>query len=140
MKNKKILIACLIIIILASLITIIYITTNKKEETPDYLIEGIEPVENEDILKDTSVNDLNITNVSLLTREGISTFKAKVSNNTSKSIKVNKLYVIFHLNEEEKKVQVLSNATIPSKDITYINLTSEIDLSKTTKIEYLLED
>lgn len=141
MKNKKILIACLIIIVLASITTIIYIiTTNNEEDTPDYLIEGIIPVANQDILKDTTVDNLNITKVSLLTREGVSSFKATVSNNKVETIKVNKLYAIFYTNEEEKKILVLSNVTIAPNDTTYINITSETDLSKTTKIEYILEN
>ena len=140
MKNKKILIACLVVIILASVITIIYMLTNNKEETPDSKIEDFETVQNDSILNDATVENLKITNVSLLTRDGISSFKAQVLNETSESINIDKLYVVFYENETENKILVLSDITIPANDKTYINMTSESDLSKTTKIEYVLED
>ena len=140
MKNKKILIACLVVIILASVITIIYMLTNNKEETPDSKIEDFETVQNDSILNDATVENLKITNVSLLTRDSISSFKAQVLNETSESINIDKLYVVFYENETENKILVLSDITIPANDKTYINMTSETDLSKTTKIEYVLED
>lgn len=140
MKNKKILIACLVVIILASVITIIYMLTNNKEETPNSKIEDFETVQNDSILNDATVENLKITNVSLLTRDGISSFKAQVLNETSESINIDKLYVVFYENETENKILVLSGITIPANDKTYINMTSETDLSKTTKIEYILED
>jgi len=140
MKNKKILIACLVVIILASVITIIYMLTNNKEETPDSKIEDFETVQNDGILNDATVENLKITNVSLLTRDSISSFKAQVLNETSESINIDKLYVVFYENETENKILVLSDITIPANDKTYINMTSETDLSKTTKIEYILED
>ena len=124
MKNKKILIACLVVIILASVITIIYMLTNNKEETPNSKIEDFETVQNDSILNDATVENLKITNVSLLTRDGISSFKAQVLNETSESINIDKLYVVFYENETENKILVLSGITIPANDKTYITRNS----------------
>ena len=140
MKNQKILIIGSVAVILISIIVIIYMVTNKEEKIPDYLIEGIKPIENQDILKDTTVDNLKIMNASLLTRDEISTFKAILSNETNEEIKINKLYVIFYNEVESNKNLVLQNAIVAPNDNIYINLTSEIDLSKTTKIEYVLEN
>lgn len=141
MKNKKlILIVCLIIIILVSIITCIYIFANREEaETSSGLIDGIGIAKNKDILKDTKVEELQITNVSLFVREGITSYSALVTNNTDKNIDINKLYVIFHENGEERKILALSNIQIKPTEEQYISITSEKDLSNTEKIEYVIE-
>lgn len=138
MKNKKILIICLIIIILISIITNIYILSNKpvKDEPT---IEGINKPENKEILKDVSVEGLKITNISLLTRNGISSYKAEVTNITNSKIDINKLYIIFHEEEKENKTLALYNISIEPNEKAHINITSEKDLSKTTKITYTIE-
>lgn len=138
MKNKKILIICLIIIILISIITNIYILSNKpvKDEPT---IEGINKPENKEILKDASVEGLKITNISLLTRNGISSYKAEVTNITNSKIDINKLYIIFHEEEKENKTLALYNISIEPNEKAHINITSEKDLSKTTKITYTIE-
>lgn len=139
MKNKKLLIPCLILIILASISIIIYMLVNKDKDPQEYTIDGIDLVENKEILKDTNVENLKITNVSLLTRNGISSYKAEVENNTEEDINIKKLYVIFYENETKNEIAVLSNTTIKTNNKTYINITFESDYSKTTKIEYRLE-
>ena len=138
MKNQKLLIVCLIIIILASVITNIYILSSK-EEKEEFKIDGINIAENENILNDASVSNLDITNVSLLTSDGISSYTAEVTNNTNNEVNLEKLYVVFYEAELEIKVLALSNITLKPNDTTYINITSEADLSKTTEIKYITE-
>lgn len=139
MKNKKILVPPLIVITLASIIAIIVILTNRDNDDDNYKINGIDLVENKDILKDAEISNLKITNVSLLTRDKISTFKALVSNDTENEIFIDQLYVKFYLKDNEQKILVLSGTKLAANAKTYINITSEIDLSKTTEIEYILE-
>lgn len=55
-----------------------------------------------------------ITNISLLTRDGISTYKAEVTNTTKEDLNIDKLYVIFYENDIENKVLALSNVNIKS--------------------------
>lgn len=138
MKNQKVLIAVSIIIILVSITTGIYLILNPKDK-PEFKIEGIDTAENKEILKDTTVEELKITDISLLTREGISTFQAKITNPTNKEVNINTLYVIFYEEQKENKVPVLQNIKLVANDSTYINITSDTDLSKTTKIEYSIE-
>ena len=135
-KNKIILIVSIIVII--GSITLSVLTLTKKEEEP-FTIEGINLPENKEILKDAKVDELDIIDVSLITREDISSYKATVANNTDKDITINNLYVVFHQDEEEIKILALKNATIKSKTSTFISIASEIDLSKATKIEYVIE-
>ena len=139
MDKKKVLLIVSTIVILASVVASIYIISTKKEE-PEDLIEGINLPENKDILKDATIENLKITNVSLLTRDGISSYKAEVVNNTNNDIEIDSLYVVFHENEQENKILALKNTKITANNKTYIDITSESDLSKVTKIEYTLED
>jgi len=137
-KKKIILIICLIVIILASIITNIYLLKNNKEDN-ELKIDGITTTQNEEILKDTKVDKLDITNVSLLNKDGTSIYKAKVSNNTNEDIKIEKLYVIFYENKTEKKIIGLINITIKANSNTFINISSPDDLTKSTDIKYVLE-
>lgn len=139
MENKKKLILIgSIVVILVSITSIIYMLTRKEEE-PTYTIDGIDLVEKKDILNDRVVSNLDITNVSLLTRNGISSYKATISNNTDEDITISNLYVVFYQEEEKIKMLALSDTIIKVNNMTYIGITSETDLSKTTKIEYVLE-
>ena len=136
-KNKIIIVVSIIVIISSVAVSLLMLT--KEEQKEPLTIEGINLPENKDILKDSKVDELDITEVSLLTREEISSYKAKVSNSTNEDITINKLYVVFYLPKETIKIPALSNITIKSNNNTYINISSETDLSKTTKIEYVME-
>lgn len=139
MKNKKILlIICLVIIVLVLIITNIYIQPNKPKEN-QFNIEGIENVKNEEILKDTAIEELAITNISLLTRDGISTYKAIVTNTNTDKVNIDKLYVIFKEESQENKILALSNINLGPNSSTNITITSESDLSKITSIQYVIE-
>lgn len=137
-KKNKIILVVSILVILASIITSIFLLTKKDPEEPP-VIEGINLPRNKDVLKDNKVNELDITNVSLITRDGISTYKATISNNTNKDITINNLYVNFHHDNDETKTLTLKETTLKSNNSTYINITSETDLSNTTKIEYIVK-
>ena len=67
----------------------------KEDKTEEYNIEGIELPENKTILEDAEVKGLNITDVSLLSRAGNTTYSAKIQNNTAASVTIKKLYVLF---------------------------------------------
>ena len=138
MDKKKILLIGSIIVIIVSVIASILLVM-KKEPVNEFKIDGIDLPQNKEILKDTTIKELDITNVSLLIREGISSYSAKITNNTNKEIKIDNIYVTFIENEKENKILALKNRTLKPEEYTYIKITSESDLSKTTKIEYTLE-
>lgn len=138
MKNKVLVIICLIIIIVASIITNIYILSNK-EETENTENNGIKTVENKELLEDTKIENLDLTNISIITRDNISTYNAKITNNTSNEIIIDKLYVIFYENEIENKILASSNLKLEPNTNKTINIISETDLTKITKIEYVIE-
>ena len=137
-KKKIIVIVSLIAIIAASIITNIYILSNQEKDN-EFKIDGITSTENKDILKDTKVGNLDITNITLFNNNGTSVYKAKISNNTNKDININKLYVVFSENEKENKKLALSNGMIKANGEAYINISSPEDLTKSTDIKYVLE-
>ena len=139
-KKKVTLIVSILVIILSVILSILIITNKEDEEKPSNVINGITLPETKDILKDTTVENLKITNISLLTRDGMSTYKAQVVNETDKDINIDSLYVIFYEGEEQKKIPALKDSIVKANDKTYINISFETDLSKTTKIEYVIEN
>jgi len=137
-KKKIIVIVSLIAIIVASVITNIYILSNQDKED-EFKIDGITGVENKDILKDSKVGNLDITDITLFNNNGTSVYKAKISNNTNEDISIDKLYVVFYENKTENKKTALLNAMIKANGETYINISSKEDLTKSTDIKYVLE-
>lgn len=138
MKKKKLLIIGSIIAIVLSIALVIYIALKPKENN-EFKIEGTSLPTNKEILADTTIGDLKITNVSIITRENVSSFYAKVSNETERNILVNKLYVVFYEGDLETKTLVLYNTHIYADKETTINITSEKNLNNVTKIDYILE-
>ena len=139
MDKKKVTVVVSILVIILSVVLSILIITNKKEEEPSNQIDGITLPETKDLLKDTTVENLKITNISLLTRDGKSTYKAQVVNDTDEDIEIDSLYVIFYEGENQKKIPALKYSKIAANNKTYISISSESDLSKTEKIEYVIE-
>lgn len=139
MDKRKLLIVGSVILIIASVVVSIFLLVNNEPAEEDFTIDGIELPKNESVLEDAVVDNLKITNVSLLTRDGMSTFKAQVLNETDNSIDIDTLIVVFYQDETETEVVALKDVTISSMSDTYINIEAEIDLSNVTKIEYVLE-
>lgn len=137
-KKKIIVIISLIVIIIASIITNIYVLSSKEPEEK-FKIDGITETQNEEILKDAKINNLDITNVSLLNNDGTSVYRAKISNNTNEDITIDKLYVVFIENENEISMLGLSSSKIKANGSTYINISSLDDLTKSTNIKYVIE-
>ena len=138
MDKKKILITGSIVAVILSVAVIIYVASKPKEE-PEFTIDGINLPTNKDILKDTTIENLDITNTSLIIRNGRSNFQATISNKTDKDIKINKLYVIFREEDKENKILALYDSLVSPGEDSYINITSEKDLTNTSRIEYVIE-
>lgn len=139
MDKKKLIMIGSVTAIIVSVVAIIFLVTKKDTES-EYKIDGIDLPENKEILKDQTIaDDIEITNISLLTRDGISSYKATIKNTSDKDIKIKTLYVIFYENDIENKTLALYDTNLVSQKEQYISIKSETDLSNTTKIEYVLE-
>ena len=133
-KKKIILIGSIVLIIASLLVSVLLIVNQPKEE--DFQIEGIDLPNNMNVLEDKIIGEIKISNVSLLTREGISTYKAMVVNEGSSDIdKV--LNIVFYIDEEEIKIS--NDISLTAGSSMYLNIESEVNLTNVTKIEYVLE-
>ena len=119
---------------------LIKLTLKPKEKKNEFKIEGIEITKNKDIIKDTKVGELDVTKPILYNNNNTTTFTATLENNTEKDIKINKLYIIFTINENEEKLLLYENKEIKKQTTLPINITFDRDFLNTTKIEYVLED
>lgn len=139
MDKKKLIMIGSVIAIIVSVVAIIFLVTKKDTES-EYKIDGIDLPENKEILKDQTIADnIEISNISLLTRDGISSYKATIKNTSDKDIKIKTLYVIFYENDIENKTLALYDTNLVSQKEQYISIKTETDLTNTTKIEYVLE-
>lgn len=131
MNKKRLLIISLIIIIVVSIITNIYILTkdNNNDNTdskPKYLQE-------------MTYQGLKITNASIEQGDDLSSYKSLVSNSTTDTIEIDKLYIIFYIKEEETKLLALSNIKLQPNESTVIEILTEDDLNQLTDISFVLE-
>lgn len=137
--KKKIIIVFLVLIILGSILININLLSNKEKEEEKNQIEGIELVEDKNVLKDSKIENLDITDISIVTRDEISTYNASITNNTDDEIKFDKLYAVFHEDETTNEIIIASDFTLEPNESKSISIESEINLSKTTKIEYVVK-
>ena len=127
-KKKIIFIAGIVLIVILGIVAINIAKKNNKNEVIDKL--------NESILKDTTVEGLKITNQSVITRDGLSTYMANITNETSETKHIDYLYIIFTLNNEEINALALRNVDIGPDSKTPIVINYDRDISKATKINY----
>ena len=137
MGRKKLIIGLGIAFLISIIFLVISFITKPKEAEVD--VDGIKFPTHKELLKDVTVGDVKIEDVSLLTRNGISTFKAKVVNYSEEDLTINKLVVVITIDGNEERIEILRNAKISSNGYSYINLTSEKDLTDLEDIKYELE-
>lgn len=134
-KKKKILLIGSVVVIIAAVVFVTLMLFNKPEEE-EFKIDGINLPQNKEALKEKEIDGLKITNVSLLTREGISTYKALVTNSTDNEM-VKTLDIIFYIDDEE--IKITKNISLGSAMNMYVNIEFELDLTNVSKIDYVLK-
>ena len=127
-KKKLLFIIGIILIVILGIIAINMSKKSKELEVIDEL--------NENILKDTIIDNISITDQSVITRNGLSTFMANVTNKGNDTIHVDNLYIVFTIDGEEIEALAISNSDIDSNQIVPINLVFDRDISKATKVDY----
>ena len=131
MDRKRILFIVGIILIIILGIIAINISKNKKTEEKDNL--------NENLLKDTTVENLTITNQTVNAKEGSSNYIAIVTNNSNVNYQINKLYVIFTVDNKEIKALLLYDMTLSPGDSIPVSVTVDEDITKATNVTYRYE-
>jgi len=145
MKNKKkentkkqntILVISIIVIIICAIISITTIIKSNNNEQPE---KNDSDAVHKEILKDTTVGNLAITNAKLTVNSEVSNFTAVVTNNTNTDYHIGTLYVTFTNNDNASKIPALQDITLKPGEYEMITLSLDSDVSETTIIDYTLE-
>ncbi len=132
-KQNIILVLLVLVILLCVFFSIKTIVKSKKTDEP--IVNDSDAIHKE-VLNDTKVGNLTITNARLTVNEGVTTFSAHVNNETDSDQHFNVLYVTFTNGNVTRKIPVLSDVTIKPNEHETISLILDNDVSDTTKIDY----
>ncbi len=137
MNKQKIIIIVLILVILGCLTaSIIMIKNNPKNQNE---LDNFNNIDNQEVLKNTEVEGLTISNQILSVDESMSTYKAIIANTTDKSVSLKKLYITFTKEQDEFEVIALSNISLDINEEKIINVSVDRNLKDVKKIDYRIE-
>ena len=129
MDKKKIIF--IVGIVLIVIIGVIAINMSKKMAKPAEVDEL-----NENILKDTIIEGIKITDQSVITENGLSSYTAILTNTLTENKHIGNFYIVFTLNGEEIESLAVTDIDISANGILPISLAFDQDISKATKVEY----
>ena len=121
-----------ILIIIFSLLLLTGCTSKKNND------EFIKVNQNENVIKEQTIADLKINDITLYYDKGVSNFRAKINNETENNINISEIKIIFKNKNETIITSLIVNDIneIPLQSYKYITMTSDIDLSDAYSIEY----
>lgn len=138
MEKKKIILIIVSIVALLISVLVMFKVFNKNEKRTYNIPNGATLVENTDTLKEQKVENLLVSDVLVYTVNGISKYTATISNTSKKDLTAT-LYLTFYEGEDKIEIVAFQNKEIKANSKTNVDITFEIDLTKTTKIEYKLK-
>lgn len=108
-KKQKIILISSAVVLLLIIVLVFFFFLNKKEETN--LGKGSNFTEtsndNENVIKEQTIDGLKISNVMLVVKKDGSTFSADVTNTTNEEIKGKKFNIIFKTSTDKKVTDML---------------------------------
>ena len=133
MKEKTIKIS---ILLLMSIGLITGCSCSKKEEEkkkPDIKVNT-----EENVVKDQEVEGIQMTNASMITEDGLTTFQTKVTNNTGSDYTLNEYNIIVKDKEGNiiKTIPGYVGSTIKVGETKELKSTTNADMSKAYSVEY----
>ena len=130
MDKKKILFAFGIILIV--ILGLVAITIGRKNAK----IKEVDDNINNNVLKDATVESFTITDQSVITRDGLSTYMANLTNNTKEKKHIDYLHITFTIDSETIDVIASRNTDVNPEAKLPIMISFDRDISKATKITY----
>ena len=133
MKEKTIKVS---ILLLMSIGLITGCSCSKKEEEkkkPDIKVNT-----EENVVKDQEVEGIEMTNASMITEDGLTTFQTKVTNNTGSDYTLNEYNIIVKDKEGNiiKTIPGYVGSTIKAGETKELKSTTNADMSKAYSVEY----
>lgn len=129
MDKKKILFIAGIALIVILGIIAIFIGKKEVKSKEDYNI-------NKNVLKDTTMENFTITDQSVITRDGLSTYMANLTNNTKEKKHIDYLHIVFTIDDETIDVIASKNSDVDPEGKLPIMISFDRDISKATKVTY----
>ncbi len=93
---------------------------------------------NDVVLKDNEIGNLTITSQALITRDNLTTYYAKVTNNLNDNYQIDSLEIIFTVADEEIKAIMVPEYTFNANETYALTTDFDRDVSKASKVEYQL--
>ena len=99
-------------------------------------------VVNNNIVGDVTIGDYKISNVSLVYKNGVSTLKVTVSNNSNETKTIKAFNITFKTKDDIEIIKLdtaLSNVSIDANSSLDVSTTTDIDLSDAESVVYTIE-
>ncbi len=99
-------------------------------------------VVNNNIVGDVTIGDYKISNVSLVYKNGVSTLKVTVNNNSNETKTIKAFNITFKTKDDIEIIKLdtaLSNVSIDANSSLDVSTTTDIDLSDAESVVYTLE-
>lgn len=126
-----------------SLFTVGCSCTKKEEEqpkTPEQTEEELHLNTSSEIIREQTVDGINFKNVTLLIEEGISKFSCQIENPKDEARVLGTVTFTFkNDNGEVVYTQDYPVDVLSKKEVMSISFTTDINLSKATKLEYTIK-
>ena len=135
-KSKIIIIVAPLIIIACIIFSVKTIMNSKNTKEEPFKIDGLDAVDNAELLKDIIASNLKITDQSIINTDGVSTYYATITNTKNSDYHINYLYAVFTIDGKKINSLVSYNTTLKANEERLINISFDRDISNTTKIEY----
>ena len=123
--------------ILIVMISILFLTGCGSKST----ISNSKLNNNENIIKDQTINNFSITDISLNYKKGTSTLKLTITNTLDQDVNINKFEVVFKT-ENGSVITTLDGKVIDSmkanESIT-LTLNTDVNLSEAYSVEYVID-
>lgn len=135
-KKKIIVIGIVILVLLIIILSVIYfgkVSDKKVNNNKETKVIN----KNTKVNKDVSIDSISITNIKVEIIDGLTTFTAKATNNTSEKINSKDIDIIFYENENIiGTIKIETPFGIESKETIDLINYSDYDFTKATKTEY----
>ncbi len=131
--KEKVLLAIVCILLIVFALTFTFMKNSKIEN-------NIENTKIDFLNKEYNIEGLNISNLELYTENDITKFNAKITNNTSNSIKVNNLTITLLNKDNDTLLEetILYNTILEPKNSQYISFYGNIALTDINDIKFSL--
>ena len=139
MKDKKTILKAIICIAIIVLCTVVSVKTIIKSKGEDNNKGNGNNTNQQEIFKDSTVGDISISSIKVNANDETSNYRAIVSNKSDQEYHIETLTIAITTDGYTQKIPALNNITLKANESKVINITFDYDITKATKIEYIIK-